>query len=148
MSQGGDAPRSSAARLVARLRGSTLTQNTMWMLVGQAARTIIQAVYFILVAHALHPAGYGAFVAALSMVMIAAPFASLGAGNVLVKNVARDPATLAVYWANALVIIAISGAVLLLVILGAAHFILPAAVPLALVLALGAAELLCARTVE
>src|SRR3982751_940603 len=78
----------------------------------------------------------------------AARCGSLGAGNVLVKNVARDPATLAVYWANALVIIAISGAVLLLVILGAAHFILPAAVPLALVLALGAAELLCARTVE
>ncbi|HEY0477143.1 MAG TPA: oligosaccharide flippase family protein [Kofleriaceae bacterium] len=139
---------SLATHLVARVRGSTLTQNTLWMLVGHGARTVIQAIYFVLVAHALQPAGYGAFVAAMAMVLIAAPFASLGAGSVLVKNVARDPASLAVYWGNALVIIAVSGMSLLVVILGAAHLLLPSAVPLALVLALGLAELVFARTVE
>jgi O-antigen/teichoic acid export membrane protein len=139
---------SSATRLIARVRGSTLTRNTLWMLVGQAARTVIQGIYFVLVAHALHPAGYGAFVAALSMVMIVAPFASLGAGPVLVKNVARDPTTLPVYWGNALVIVAVSGIALLVVILGAAQVLLPSTIPLELVLALGLAELLFARTVE
>src|SRR5215510_625540 len=116
---------SSATHLVARVRRSTLTRNTLWMLVGQAARTVIQGIYFVLVAHALHPAGYGAFVAAMSMVMIAAPFASLGAGNVLVKNVARDPAALPVQWANALAIIAVSGVALLVLVLAAAHVFLP-----------------------
>lgn len=134
--------------LVARLRRSTLTQNTLWMLAGQAARTIVQAIYFVLVAQALHPAGYGAFIAALSLVMIAAPFASLGAGNVLVKNVARDPTALPVYWGNALVIVAASGVGLLVFILGAARMVLPSTIPLTLVLALGLAELLFARTVE
>ncbi|TMQ07213.1 MAG: polysaccharide biosynthesis protein [Deltaproteobacteria bacterium] len=137
-----------AASHLARLRRSTLTRNTLWMLVGQAARTVIQAIYFVLVAHALHPAGYGAFVAAMALVMIAAPFASLGAGIVMVKNVARDPTMLSVYWGNALAIVAASGAALLLVILGAAHAVLPATIPLALVLALGVAELVFARTVE
>jgi O-antigen/teichoic acid export membrane protein len=139
---------SLASHLVARIRGSALAQNTLWMLVGQGARTVIQGIYFVLVAHALHPAGYGAFVAALSMVMIAAPFASLGAGSVMVKNVARDPTTLPVYWGNALVIVAVSGVALLLLILGAAQLVLPSSIPLALVLALGLAELLFARTVE
>ena len=137
-----------AADLIARVRRSTLTQNTLWMLVGQIARNVIQAIYFILVAQALQPAGYGAFVAALAMVMIAAPFASLGAGAVLVKNVARDATTLPVYWGNALVIVAISGLALLVLILGAAHVLLPSSIPLALVLALGVAELLFARTVD
>jgi O-antigen/teichoic acid export membrane protein len=118
------------------------------MLVGQAARTVIQGVYFIVVAHALRPAGYGAFVAAMSIVLIAAPFASLGAGVVLLKNVARDRAALPVYWGNALVVVAVSGSVLLVVVLAAAHALLPATIPLGLVLALGAAELLFARTVE
>ena len=138
----------SATPLVARVRRSTLTWNTAWMLAGQATRTIVQAIYFILVAKALDPAGYGAFVAAMSMVMIAAPFASLGAGNVLVKNVARDPASLPVHWANALVIIAVSGVALLVLVLAAAHVFLPSTIPLALVLALGVAELLFARTAE
>src|SRR5215470_13223732 len=109
------------APLVSRIRGSALTTNTLWMLVGHAARTIIQAIYFVLVAKALHPTGYGAFVAAMSVVAIAAPFASLGAGNVLVKNVARDPTTLQVYWSNALAIVVVSGLALLIVVLGAAH---------------------------
>lgn len=138
----------TAIALTARLRRSTLTRNTLWMLVGQAARTVIQAIYFVLVAQALHPAGYGAFVAAMSMVMIAAPFASLGAGVVLVKNVSRDPGVLPVYWGNALVVVAVSGAALLVVVLGAAELVLPAAIPPAMVLAIGAAELLFARTVE
>src|SRR5215813_13945566 len=73
---------SSAPDPIARVGSSTLTRNTLWMLVGQAVRTVVQAVYFVLVAHALQPAGYGAFVGALALVMIAAPFASVGAGNV------------------------------------------------------------------
>ena len=139
---------SLATRLVARVRRSPLTQNTLWMLVGQTARTVIQAIYFVLVAKALHPAGYGAFVAAMSLVMIAAPFASLGADNVLVKNVARDPTTLQVHWGNALIIVAVSGVALLVLVLAAARVFLPSVIPLELVLALGLAELLFARTVE
>ena len=139
---------SLANQLVERIHRSALTRNTLWMLVGQIARNVIQAFYFVLVAHALQPAGYGAFVAALAMVTIAAPFASLGAGSVLVKNVARDPTTLPVYWGNALVIVAVSGVALLAAVAGAAGLLLPSSIPLALVLALGAAELLFARTVE
>jgi O-antigen/teichoic acid export membrane protein len=138
----------TAHHLLARARGSALTRNTLWMLVGQIARTAIQAIYFVLVAQALRPAGYGAFVAAMSLVAIAAPFASLGAGSVLVKNVARAPAALAVYWGNALVVIAVSGTVLLAAVVAAGYLLLPAAIPIGLVVALGVAELLLARTVD
>lgn len=118
------------------------------MLAGQAARTIIQAVYFVLVARSLNPVGYGAFVAAMSLVMTAAPFASLGAGAVLIKNVARSPSTFPIYWGNALVVTLAAGSTLLALILGSASLVLPATIPLLLVLVLGLAELLFARLVE
>jgi O-antigen/teichoic acid export membrane protein len=126
----------------------SLAHNTAWMLAGQAARTVIQGIYFILVARSLDPAGYGAFVAASSFVLIGAPFATFGAGLVLIKNVARDPASFPVQWGNSLVVISLSGSALLGVMLAASPLVLPAAIPALLVLALGLSELVLARIAE
>src|SRR3990170_3782253 len=78
-----------------------LFQNTLWMVGGLGARTLIQACYFILIARSLGPSEYGAFIATTALIGIMAPFASWGAGNILVKHVARDAATFPVYWGAA-----------------------------------------------
>ncbi len=127
---------------------TSLARNTLWMLVGQAARTLIQAAYFILVARSLDPAGYGAFAAVMGLVLIGAPFATMGAGLVMIKNVAREQGLFPVYWGNSLLVIGVSGCALLLVMWGAAALVLPPSIPALLVLSLGLAELVLARVAE
>src|SRR5690349_3988124 len=79
-----------------------LAKNTIWVGVGQVVQVGTQAAYFLLIARALGSRGYGAFISVVAVVAIAAPFASLGSGNLLVKHVARDPARFAEQWGRAL----------------------------------------------
>ncbi|MEO8844859.1 MAG: oligosaccharide flippase family protein [Kofleriaceae bacterium] len=118
------------------------------MLGGQLARTVVQAAYFILVARTLQPDAYGAFVAVSATVMIGAPFVSLGSGFIMVKHVSRDRETFPHYWNNALVLIIASGSLLLALSVPVSRLLLPAAIPITLVIVLGAAELICARIIE
>src|SRR4029077_18244275 len=83
-------PVQSVPWLRPRWRG-TLARNTAWMAVGQGSRVALGASYFVVIARALHPDGLGAFAGAVALVGLAAPFASLGAGNLMIKHVARDP---------------------------------------------------------
>ena len=69
---------------------STLARNSGWMFLGFGLRIVVQAGYFILIARALGPQQYGAFVGVVALVSIIAPFATMGSGNLLVKNVSRD----------------------------------------------------------
>jgi O-antigen/teichoic acid export membrane protein len=68
-----------------------LARNTAWMITGQGMRLVIQAAYFLEIARSLGVSNYGAFVGVVALVGVVYPFASLGGGNLLVKNVARDP---------------------------------------------------------
>jgi O-antigen/teichoic acid export membrane protein len=113
-----------AKRQTTRLRRSELAQNTAKLCTGQGLRLLIQAVYFILIARSLGPKQYGAFVAMASLVAIAVPFAGLGSQIVLLKYVAREREALALYWGNGLLTIAVSGALMSLIILAAAPFFL------------------------
>src|SRR6202142_4310463 len=110
---------------IARVRQSVLARNSIWMFLGYGVRIIVQAGYFVLIARALGPRGYGAFVGATALINIVGPFGGLGAGNLLVKNVSRDKSLFSVYWGNALFLLAVSGLLLLGVIVLAAHWILP-----------------------
>jgi O-antigen/teichoic acid export membrane protein len=125
-----------------------LARNTAWMLGGQIARTVIQAAYFVLVARSLQVDNYGAFVAASALIMVAAPFVSLGSGFIMIKHVSRDPGTFPRYWGNALSLLLASGGVMLVVTALVSRAVLPAAIPIGLVIALGVAELVCARITE
>src|SRR5260221_9538483 len=100
------------------------------MLGGQLARTLIQAAYFILVARSLQPDNYGAFVAASALIMVAAPFVSLGSGFIMIKHVSRDPATFSRYWGNALVLLLASGGVMLAAVALVSRAVLPATIPI------------------
>ena len=98
--------------LIAKARSSALARNTLWMFLGQGLRIIVQAVYFIVIARLLGPAQYGAFVAVVALVAILAPFATLGFGNLLIKNVVRDRSAFAVSWGNALLVAMVSASLL------------------------------------
>src|ERR1700689_940890 len=91
---GGPVSEPPAAQLASwlglRWRGK-LARNTAWMAVGQGSRVALGASYFIVVARALHPDGLGAFAGTVALGALAAPFARLGAGNLMIKHVPRDP---------------------------------------------------------
>jgi O-antigen/teichoic acid export membrane protein len=125
-----------------------LGRNTAWMLASQLARTVVQAVYFVLVARTLGVDEYGAFVAATALVMIAAPFVSLGSGFIMIKHVSRRPETFSRYFSNGLLLVLGSGGALVAVCVGIAAIALPSHVPLGLVAIIAIAELLCARIIE
>jgi O-antigen/teichoic acid export membrane protein len=125
-----------------------LARDTLWVAFGQVLRAGVQAVYFVLIARALGSRDYGAYVGVLAVVAIAAPFASLGSGNLLIKHVARAPHTFARHWGTALATTLLAGTILLGLVTIIARFWLPASVSPRLVLAVGAADLLFVRLVE
>jgi O-antigen/teichoic acid export membrane protein len=111
------------------------------MLIGQGIRLVIQALYFIEIARSLGASNYGAFVGVVALVGITYPFGALGSGNLLVKNVARDPSLFRAYWGRALAITAAVSSILLVVVLSVSRFVLPASIPLTLVLFVAGADL-------
>jgi len=123
---------------------ASLKQNTAWMLSGEVARLGIQAVYFIMMARNLGPGQYGAFVAVTAAAALVSPFVGLGAGNLMVKNVARDRNLFGECWGNSLFTVSISGLTLVAVVLGASLLLLPPSIPLSAMIFIVAAEVLLA----
>jgi len=118
-----------------------LVRNTIWMFLGQGLRLVIQALYFVEIARSLGAANYGAFIGVVALVGIAFPFGALGSGNLLVKNVARDRATFPIYWGRALAVTGASSSLFFVVLATLSHIVLPAAIPLRLVLLVAGADL-------
>ena len=112
---------------------TTLARNTAWMILGQGFRLVIQALYFVEIARSLGVRNYGAFIGVVALVGIVYPFGSLGSGNLLVKNVARDRSLFPVYWGRALAITTALGFVLIGVVLAISRFVLPVEIPALLV---------------
>jgi O-antigen/teichoic acid export membrane protein len=131
-----------------RLRASVLARNTAWMGLGRAIRIGIQALYFVMIARALGAREYGAYVGVVALVGVAAPFAGLGSGYLLIKHVARAPQTFRVHWGKALATTAVTGTILLAVVVMGAKLVLPSSIPLHLVLVVGAADLLFSRVLD
>ena len=138
----------SLPTLFHRLRSSTVARNTGSMLFGHGIRTAIQGAYFILITRAIGVDGYGAFVGVTAFIAIAAPFASLGSGNILIKHVANDRTLFGIYWGNALAITLVSGIILTALLLLVSRFVLPASVSVWLVVAVAVSDLLLARLVD
>jgi O-antigen/teichoic acid export membrane protein len=131
-----------------RLPDPVLFRDMLWVAMGQVLRIGVQAVYFVLIARALGARDYGAYAGVLAIVAIAAPFASLGTGSLLIKHVSRDRRQFPVLWGTALVTTLCTGLLLLGLVLGVARFVLPASIPLQLVLVIGAADLIFVRLVD
>lgn len=130
------------------LRSSLLARNTLWMSAGHGARLVIQAIYFVLIARSLGAEGYGTFIGMVSLALILAPFSSLGTGNLIVKNVSRDPAVFERYWGNSLMMTLISGSLLTGVVLLIYPYVLPSSVSLPLVLCVTVAEVFFTRILD
>ena len=126
----------------------TLARSSLWIGVGQVVRVGVQAVYFVLIARSLGAREFGAYVGVLALVAIAAPFASLGTGNLLVKHVSRAPDTFPRHWGRALAVTLLTGTGLLAIVSVGARLWLPSDVPLLLVLLVGAADLIFVRLAD
>lgn len=121
-----------------------VTRNALWMLLGQGLRLLVQVAYFILIARGLGAEQFGAFVGVVSLVAILAPFAAIGSGNLLIKNVSRDRTLLAECWGNALFMAFTSGALLTVIVVALSRMILPGSIPGLLVFLVAASDLLFA----
>lgn len=134
----------SVLRQVAKSR---LARQTGWVFAAQGGRIALQAAYFVLLARTLEAGGYGTLEATLSIVFILTPFASWGAGQLLVMRVARDASSFPRYWGNALLITAITTIPLTLLAVVVALWLVPD-VPIRLPLALALAQFLFARIAD
>jgi O-antigen/teichoic acid export membrane protein len=122
-------------------RNSSLASNTGWLLLGQALRLLIQALYFTAIARSLGPQNYGAFVGVVGLVGILSPFGTLGSGYLLVRNVARDRHQFSENWGRALATTLLSSSVLFGVVLLTSRFLLPSTIPIRLVVFIAASDL-------
>lgn len=131
--------------LIGRLIHNSLARNTLWMLFAQGIGLVLQAGYFVVIARSLGVQEYGAFVGATSLVSILAPFATLGSGNLLIKNVSRNRAVFREYWGNSLLMTFVFGLVLTVIVLLIAPITLPKAIPLLLVFLVAVTDLIFYR---
>lgn len=120
---------------------SQIVRNATWMLSGYGFQLLGRMGYFIIIAHALGPTGYGSFVACTALIGTMAPFASCGTGHVMIKYVARDRNVLSAYLGNALLVTMASGSILTLVALTLRPYVLPKSSTSAMLIAIAIADL-------
>lgn len=125
-----------------------LAKNTTWAFLGYGIRQLLRGVYFLIIPRFLGAEQYGAFLGVTSLIAILAPFATLGIGNILVKNVARDREVFAEYWGNSLFLSLVSGVVLIAVGAFAARALLPASISWTLILLVAVSDLLFIRVLD
>jgi O-antigen/teichoic acid export membrane protein len=99
------------------------------MLIGQGAKLLIQAIYFVLMARNLGVQQYGAFVAVTAAAAIVSPFVGNGTGSLMIKNVARDRSVFPEYWGNSLLLTLLSGAGLTMAVAVACLALLSNSIP-------------------
>jgi len=126
-------------RMVATGWRELRVSGTTTMAVGQLARLGTQALYFVIAARVLGPAQFGVFATAVALAGVVAPFATWGAGDMLLQNVSRSRQEFAAEWHAALCTIAKFGFVALLITGAVAPWLLPA-IPLVLIIPVAAAE--------
>ncbi|HEX4203111.1 MAG TPA: glycosyltransferase [Ktedonobacteraceae bacterium] len=97
--------------IVQSRHGGALLRDTRNLSIGQGIKLILQAVYFVLIARALGPSSYGAFIALTALTGIISPFVGLGAGSLFLKNVRAGIRTPQVCWGNGLVATLLTGIV-------------------------------------
>ncbi len=109
------------------------------MFLGQGLSLAIQAVYFVMIARLLGAADYGLYVAVVSFISLGGQFGTLGSGYVLLRYVSADRAVFQRYWGNILLTTAVSGALVVVILVTLSHWVLPDA-PWHLVLLVGISD--------
>lgn len=119
-----------------------VARNTSWMMVSQVARLGLQAAYFVIVARTLGATAFGQFAAVAALVNIVLPFAPLGSGVMMVRDVARDPGEFAAAWGGTLAATLVFGSLLTAASCGVAALLFPGSIPFVLVACVGVADLI------
>ena len=127
---------------------SPLAQNTLWALGGYGLRLVIQAAYFIVIARSLGPGQYGGFVAATALANLISPFVGWGAGNLLIKNVARNRSLFGEYWGNGLVVTLGSGLLLVGFVILLSALILPHSIPMLAIVCISVSDLIFVKFID
>jgi O-antigen/teichoic acid export membrane protein len=133
---------------ITSLKKSALAKNTFWMFMGQGLRIFVQAGYFIIIARMLGPSQYGSFGAVLALAAIISPFASLGFGNIVIKNVVYDPSSFRTSWGNTVLVTMTSGTLIVGALIGIAHFALPLSTPFSLIIFIGISDVIANRLID
>lgn len=130
---------------IKRMMQSRFTRSATWLLHGQGIQLAAQFTYFVVVAHALGPKGYGTFVACTAVVLSIAPFGPWGAGQVMVKYASRNRDELPTRFGNAIFVSLMSGSTLIALLVLLRSLILPSSVTPMMLLAIGFADLICTQ---
>lgn len=117
------------------------------MFLGQGLRLLIQAVYFIIIAHSLGVRQYGAFAAVTAMVAIFSPFVGLGSANLIVKNVALDPELMDECFWNGVLLILVTGFAGVGIVIAICRWMLPESIGAATILMVAIADLIFFRLI-
>src|ERR1041385_1448080 len=91
--------------------------NWGWALAGQSLQTLLQAIAFLVLARSLPVRELGIFISLTALTAILSPFSGLGAGNLLIRDVARHPAVFSERWNTLCVVTLVTGSVLCLVVI-------------------------------
>jgi O-antigen/teichoic acid export membrane protein len=126
---------------------ASLKRNSLWMLAGQAAKLLLQGLYFVLIGRALGSRQYGAFIGVAAMIAILAQFATWGSGMMMLRSVSRDRAMFPRAWGNALLMTGCLSVVVLVLVFAFAHLFFSAQL-LVIVPFVAFADTLCAKLVD
>ncbi|MGA3032586.1 MAG: oligosaccharide flippase family protein [Terracidiphilus sp.] len=74
-----------------------------WMLIGRVSGSVLQAVYYVLLARLLGVSEYGIFAGAFALVSTLTPYSALGAAMLFMRYLAVDRTEAAKYWGNSLI---------------------------------------------
>jgi O-antigen/teichoic acid export membrane protein len=86
------------------LRRHQVSRNALWLVAGQSANFLLQAIFFLLLTRLLGVNEYGIFSGALALITLATPYSSLGAGMLFMRYVSSDRSQAGLYLGNALVV--------------------------------------------
>jgi len=98
---------------------SPLARNAGWVMAGQGAGLLFQAVYFLVLARLLGVTEYGIFAGAFALTSLLGQYSALGTGTVLLRYVSADARGFQSYWGNVLITTIGMGAMFTVVL----HFI-------------------------
>lgn len=124
---------------------SLLMRNTIWMLMGEGVKLVLQVAYFVIIARTLGAHDYGLFMGVVTLVAIMAPYSSLGRGELLVMNVSRDNTVFREYLGNGLAMTLVSGLVLTAAAVALGTFFLPDTINPMVILWVALSDLICYR---